>query len=408
MIGLSNYYLPNFCINASSEDIIQLTKYKEILSMATQALVNPNLLNWARNRSGLSETVLAQKLNVKLERIEQWELGKAKPTFKQAQKIAKYTHTPFGFLFLQKPPEDSLPIPDLRTVEGREVEQPSPELRDIITQVLKKQEWYKDYLIFNEFEPNPHVGSITLKTPITEAVSLIREALSVAVPMHGTWDDYQRDLIQGSENAGVLVMRSGIVGNNTHRKLQVSEFRGFAITDEFSPVVFINSSDAPTARLFTLIHELAHIWLGSSGISNLEPSSTSEEVYCNQVAGEFLVPAINLVDIWNEADSIVTNCATIASRFHVSKLVVAKRAADIGVISRADYADFYRVELEAFKNKVDGGGDFYRNARAKNSVMMSQAVISEARSGRLLLRDAGRLLGVRPGALKTYASKLTL
>ncbi|RCW90404.1 ImmA/IrrE family metallo-endopeptidase [Marinomonas foliarum] len=377
--------------------------------MATQALVNPELLSWARYRSGLSDSALAKKLNVKIERIAQWELGDAKPTFKQAQSIAKYTHTPFGFLFLPKPPkEDPLPIPDLRTVERREVEQPSPELRDIITQVLKKQEWYKDYLISNELGSNPYVGSITLKTPINKAVSLMREALGVAVPIRGTWDDYQRDLIQGSENAGILVMRSGIVGNNTHRKLQVSEFRGFAITDEFAPVVFINSADAPPARLFTLIHELAHIWLGSSGISNLEPSNSTEEKYCNQVAGEFLVPESNLVEMWSEVESIATNCATIASRFHVSKLVVARRAADAGVISRVAYSDFYRAELEAFRNKEGVGGDFYRSAGAKNSILMSQAVISEARSGRLLLRDAGRLLGVSPSALKTYASKMSL
>jgi Zn-dependent peptidase ImmA (M78 family)/DNA-binding XRE family transcriptional regulator len=374
--------------------------------MATQALVNPELLSWARQRSGLSEAALAKKLGVKAERITQWELGEAKPTFKQAQNIAKVTYTPFGYLFLKQPPEESLPIPDLRTVEGREVEKPSPELRDIVTQVLGKQTWYKDYLISNEMEPNEFVGSISVDTPIAEAVAAIRMAIGVEVPIKGTWEEYQRDLILGAEEAGVLVMRSGIVGNNTRRKLQVSEFRGFAIADEYAPVIFINSSDAPKARLFTLIHELAHIWIGSTGISNLEPSNEREEAFCNQVAGEFLVPEKSLKAIWSEHESLRANCAAAASTFHVSKVVVARKAADIGIVSRADYSAFYRAELEAFRGQDSKGGDFYRSAGAKNSLKMSQAVLSEAKSGRLLLRDAGRLLGLSPSALKTYESKL--
>ncbi len=375
--------------------------------MATQALVNPEQISWARHRSGLSEDTLAKKMNVKLEKVINWEMGKAKPTFKQAQNIAKHTHTPFGYLFLPQPPKETLSIPDLRTVEGRVVDRPSLELRDIITQVLTKQEWYREYLTANEMDPNPYVGSINLKTPIYEAVEAIHKALGVGVPDKGTWEKYYSALIGGAENAGIMVIRSGIVGNNTHRKLLVNEFRGFAITDEFAPVVFINSSDAPSARLFTLIHELAHIWLGSSGISNLEPSNAKEESYCNQIAGEFLVPEKRMKRDWSYEESLVSNLTSIASRFHVSKFVVAKRALDAGVIDWRAYNEFYQAELEAFRKKGgDGGGDFYRTAGSRNSLKMSQAVVSEARSGRLLLRDAGKLLGVAPSALGKYASKL--
>ncbi|WP_241827419.1 XRE family transcriptional regulator [Salinivibrio kushneri] len=373
---------------------------------ATQALVNPELLAWARQRSGLSDAVLAKKLNVKLERIAEWELGTSRPTFKQAQNIAKHTHTPFGFLFLPEPPQESLPIPDLRTIENRELDQPSPELRDVIAQAKKKQEWYRDYLISNDFPRNQFVGSITLQTPIQVAVTTIRNAIKVGVPTTGKWEDYQRELIEGAESAGVMVMRSGIVGSNTHRKLQVSEFRGFAITDEFAPLIFINSSDAPAARLFTLIHELAHIWLGSSGISDLGSSRRSEERYCNQVAGEFLVPATKLREAWSHTRSFLDNCASIAIAFHVSKLVVAKRAADINLVTSDEYSAFYRAELEKYKSSSGTSGNFYNSARAKNSLMLSRAVVSEAKRGRMLLRDAGRLLGIPPHALRTYASTL--
>jgi len=376
--------------------------------MATQALVNPTLISWARNRSGLSETVLAEKMKVKLEKVVDWEHGRAKPTFKQAQKLAKCTHTPFGYFFLPTPPVEHFPIPDLRTVEGRELDQPSPELRDIVTQVLAKQSWYKEYLIANEAEPISYVGSLTLRTPIPKAAKAIRDAIGVAIPERGNWEDYYRTLIDGAESAGVLVMRSGIVGNNTHRKLQVSEFRGFAICDKYAPVIFINSSDAPSARLFTFIHELAHIWLGSSGISNLERSDANEERFCNSVAGEFLLPENQILKLWSQGDSLITNLTILASKFHVSKVVVAKRAYDAGIISYESYSDFYRSELDKFKNQEGGGGNFYRSAGAKNSIQLARAVVTEARSGRLLLRDAGRVLGITPSSIGKFARTLPL
>ncbi|WP_055024854.1 ImmA/IrrE family metallo-endopeptidase [Shewanella sp. P1-14-1] len=376
--------------------------------MATQAHVNPMLISWARNRSGLSETVLADKMKVKLEKVMDWEHGRAKPTFKQAQKLAKCTHTPFGYFFLPKPPIENFPIPDLRTVEGRELSQPSPELRDVITQVLTKQNWYKDYLISNEAEQVPYVGSLPIQTPIPKAAKAIRDAIGVPTPERGSWEEYYKALIEGAEAAGILVMRSGIVGNNTHRKLQVSEFRGFAICDPYAPVIFINSSDAPSARLFTFIHELAHIWLGSSGISNLERSDAAEEKYCNSVAGEFLVPENQILKLWSKNESLITNLTILASQFHVSKVVIAKRAFDSGIISYEAYSDFYKSELDKFKNKDGGGGNFYRSAGAKNSVKLAQAVVTEARSGRLLLRDAGRVLGITPSSIGKFASTLPL
>ncbi|WP_375276482.1 ImmA/IrrE family metallo-endopeptidase [Alteromonas australica] len=375
--------------------------------MAEKALVNPLLLSWARQRSGLSETSLASKLRVREERVSLWEAGKESPTFKQAQKFANLTHIPFGFLFLQSPPYEEFPIPDLRTVEGRQVELPSNNLREVVKNVIFKQSWYREYLISNGAEPLSFVGSISTHTPIEEAAKVIRDTLKVDFPTKGSWEEYQRTIISAAESVGILVMRSGIVGNNTHRKLEVSEFRGFAITDEYAPVVFVNSSDAPAARLFTLIHEVVHIWLGSSGISNMEPANVEEEVFCNATAGEFLVPKALLLELWDIDSPMETNISFISGRFHVSKMVVARRAADVGLVTRAQYNEFYRDELRAFQQAEGGGGDFYRTAGSKNSLSMSKAIISETQSGRLLLRDAGKLLGVPPNGIGKYARTLS-
>ncbi|MCU8009345.1 helix-turn-helix transcriptional regulator [Shewanella sp. SM87] len=174
--------------------------------MAIEALVNPDVLSWARLRSGYSESVLARKISVNVDKVLSWERGQKKPTFKQAQNIARVTNTPFGFLFLPNPPRENLPIPDLRTVDGVQMQEPSTELRDILLQALSKQAWYKDFLISHNSKPLDFIGSFTIKSNIDEVVQSIRNTIGVSFPVTGTWNDYQRELIHGAESAGVMVM----------------------------------------------------------------------------------------------------------------------------------------------------------------------------------------------------------
>ena len=180
------------------------------------------------------------------------------------------------------------------------------------------------------------------------------------------YDKYSRALIEAAEAAGILVMRSGIALGNTHRKLEVSEFRGFAISNTYAPVVFINSSDAPTARLFTLLHELAHVWIGSSGVSDGNTANgRDEERFCNAVAGEFLAPEAQFRALWNADVNWEDNLAPLATRFHISKLAIGRRALDLGYISQGHYSDYYRMILKVFQDEKGGAGDYYRNATAK-------------------------------------------
>ncbi|GAB3471979.1 XRE family transcriptional regulator [Azotobacter salinestris] len=375
----------------------------------SQALINPQILTWSRLRAGLSEMDVASKLPVKAEKVSEWEAGESRPTFKQAQKWATLAHIPFGFLFLREPPVEKLPLPDLRTVEGMASSEPSLDLLDTVKDVLRKQDWYIEYLQDHERERLPFVGRYSTRAPAKEVVADIRQTLGVnADARRLDYENYMRTLIEAAEAAGILVMRSGIAVGNTHRKLNVGEFRGFAISNALAPVVFINSADAPSARLFTLMHELAHIWIGSSGISDGNTTGgRREETFCNAVAGEFLVPEDSFRALWNSDIPWEDNLAPLASHYHVSPLVIGRRARDLGYIGNDQYGAYYRRILKAFQNKEGGGGDYYRTATAKNSTRFSNAVIAEARSGRLLLRDAGKLLGVQPAKLRTYASKLT-
>lgn len=379
--------------------------------MATQALINPTLLRWARERAGLDLEGAAQGANVKSAQLAAWEAGESRPTFRQAQHLAQALHAPFGYLFLQEPPTDTLPLPDLRTVGAAPVPKPSIDLLDTVRFALQRQAWYLEYQKDHEPEPLPFVGRFGLHSPVSEVAADIRSVLNVSVEEgQRTWEVYFRELVEATERAGILVMRSGIVGNNTHRKLDVGEFRGFAVSDAHAPVVFINSADAPAARLFTLMHELAHIWTGRSAVSDVAPgNSREEEVFCNSVAGEFLVPRDILLAHWNSPPAeLQARIPELARRFHVSGLVIMRRAFDLGLVDQRAYNDHYLATLAAFRNQEGSGGNFYRTAGAKNSLRFSQAVVSEALSGRLLLREAGRLLGVQPHKIRKFAEQIGL
>ena len=377
--------------------------------MSAKAHINPKILSWMRERCGLDLAAAARTANLSLDQLALWETGESQPTFLQAQKLAQSLRAPFGYLFLTEPPVEYLPLPDLRTLGGAPVPRPSVDLLDTIRLALQRQTWYVEHLHDEGTAPLPFVARFATSVSVQTVAADMRAVLGIGIEKgQRSWEIYARQLGEAAEAAGILVMRSGIVGNNTHRPLDVGEFRGFAISHPVAPLVFINSADAPTARLFTLMHELAHIWVGSSGISNASPGyARHEEVFCNAVAGEFLAPQEVFIPLWrSSATGLPERVAELAQRFHVSRLVIMRRAFDLGLVDHATYLQHYQAELAAFRDKPGSGGSFYRNASAKNSKRFARAVLAEALSGRLLLRDAGRLLGVQPGKLRLLAGEL--
>ena len=377
--------------------------------MSAKAHINPKILRWMRERGGLDVGDAARAAAISSDQLAHWEAGDSQPTFLQAQKLTQALHAPFGYLFLVEPPAEKLPLPDLRTMGGTPAPHPSVDLLDTIRLSLQRHAWYLDHLQDQGAEPLPFVARFTTDAKVGTVAADMRAVLGVGVAKgQSTKDAYLRHLIDAAEAAGILIMRSGIVGNNTHRPLDVAEFRGFAISHPLAPLVFINSADAPAARLFTLMHELAHVWVGSSGISSASPGNARrEEVFCNAVAGEFLAPQEVFTALWaTSTTSLIERVAELAQHFHVSRLVIMRRALDLGLVDHATYWQHYQAELAAFRDKPGGGGSFYRNASVKNSKRFAHAVLAEALSGRLLLRDAGRLLGVQPGKLRLLAGEL--
>jgi len=375
----------------------------------TQAMINPHILSWARQRAGLNVHNLARKLNIDEEKLTSWERGDVRPTFKQAQCYAHNTYVPFGYLFLKQPPKDELPIPDLRTVGDHATGEISINLRDVVRDVLQRQLWYQEYQIERSAEPVIVVGSLSIQAPVLTIVADMKAHLGLKPwPERGNWEDYTRDLIARIEFLGILVMRSGMVGSNTHRLLSIDEFRGFAIADQLAPVIFINTADCPEARLFTLIHELTHIWLGESGISDANPRSQRQvEQLCNAVAAEFLAPEDEFNAHWQtDASNWKANLPLLSNHFHVSQWVVARRALELSLIADSEYWSYVNKLQADYKAREKNGSPSYNRVQTgKVSKRLAQAVASEALSGRMLLRDAWQLIGIKPDKLAAYARK---
>ena len=264
--------------------------------MILRVNVKPKLLRWARERASIELDALERRFP----KYREWESGHRQPTLKQLELLAKVTHAPIGSFFLSRPLEERIPIPDLRTVCDRPMGRPSVELLDTVYLCQQRQDWYRDFARMEGENPLPFVGSASPASAVESTAERIRTALGFdlderrALP---TWTEALRRFIGQADVLGVLVMTSGIVGNNTHRKLDPDEFRGFALADELAPLIFINGADSKAAQMFTLAHELAHLWLGESALSDVGPISMPShavEVWCNHVAAELLVPLVSL------------------------------------------------------------------------------------------------------------------
>lgn len=365
--------------------------------------VSPELLTWAAERSGKTR----EELESKFPKFEAWAKGEAQPTYKQLENFANATHTPFGMFFLEEPPVDELPIPDFRTIANQHLDNPSPDLLETIFICERRQEWYRQYALSAGAEPLAFVGRATLQSPIEQTAQEIREVLEFTAHERAqdrTWADALCRLIDSAEDAGILVMVSGIVGGNTHRRLDPEEFRGFVLSDPVAPLIFINGADTKAAQIFTLVHEVCHLWLGQSAL----PSSSMKlreidqnpvELWCNRVAAEVLIP---LERIRNDYLGVLDSATLegLARKYKVSTLVVLKRIFDAGLIPWDEYRALYqseqaRVVALARSRDKSSGGNFYYTQPLRVSRRFARAIIEDTLRGRTLHRDAFRLLGTK-------------
>jgi Zn-dependent peptidase ImmA (M78 family) len=293
---------------------------------------------------------------------------------------------------------------------------PSPDLLDTIYAMQRRQDWLREERIDGEADPLEFVGNAQLDDEPTAVGQEMRRAAGLdegwasEVP---SWQEAVSELRRRVEGLGVMAVINGVVGNNTHRKLDVEEFRGFALTDRHAPLIFINGADARSAQMFTLAHELAHVWLGPAGegISGFEgifPGDGRVEKFCDQAAAEFLVPSRELRDFWRAVKGAPDAFERVARQFKVSPIVAGRRAMDLRLVSRDAFFDFYKAytKRERQRAKAAGGGDFYNNQNTRVGTVFATSVIRAALGGRLSFKEAYDLTGLRGGAFQEYARRL--
>ena len=370
--------------------------------MTTVAASVP-VLRWAAQRAHLHDADLSARFPKWL----LWLNRDAQPTLKQLEDFARLTHTAFGYFFLAHPPELVLPVPDFRTLRDEVLAEPSSGLLDTLYLCQQRQDWYHDHARMHGLPALPFVSSASVQEAPEAVAQRLRETLGLSTEARRqmpTWTDALRQLIANAEDAGVMVMVSSVVGSNSHRKLDVGEFRGFALADDLAPLVFLNGADSKAAQMFTLAHELAHVWLGATGVSDTQAGQVPElqtERWCNQVAAELLMPLEELRAAHQRNVPIPDEIQRLAREFKVSTLVALRRLFDAGYISRAALWQHYREEqerLRTLKERSSSGGDFYRSLGARTSKRFARAIVSSTLEGLTSFPDAFRMLGMRKTA----------
>ena len=372
--------------------------------------VKKDLIRWAHERSGVPYEALRKRFP----KFDLWERGEAMPTLRQLTDLAKKTLTPIGYFFLPAPPEDKLPIPDFRTVGDETVKRPSPNLLETVQTMQRRQGWLRDFLIEQEEPPLSFIGSVSISDEVNAAATKMRNLLDVSddwAHHHATWTAALSALCLAADKAGVIVTINSVVGNNNHRKLDTTEFRGFVLSDEYAPLIFINGADAKAAQMFTLAHEVAHLLIGKGGVFNFRdflPADNAVEQFCNRVAAEFLVPEREMKAAWPDARKALEPFQVLARRFKVSPLVAARRSLDLDMISKSTFFDFYREYQEDERRRKTtkaSSGDFYATQNFRIGRRFAATVVRAAKEGRLLYNEAYQLTGLYGKTFDRYAEK---
>ena len=377
--------------------------------------VAPEVLSWALERAHDPEAVAEA-----FPKVFEWMAGNSQPTFKQLTSFASRTGTPFGYLLLERPPALKLPVPDFREGFGRDgFGEPSADLLAVVHQSIRRQDWYREWATDNGLERVEAVGAAR-EWSAKQAAADMRVTLSYEVGQRrGSWDDQRKALLRSFEEMGGLTVATSMVENNTHRMLDPEEFRGFALIDDLAPLVFVNTRQTLNGQIFTLAHEFAHVWRGVGGVSledlRWEPQNDVER-WCNEVASEFLVPAVDLQSRFVELRrlDLTDQLERLARVYKCGTLVVLQAMRSAGLRHFDDFDDAYDAEVERLKAlaeaKDDGGGSgqFLYSQPYRIGERFSRAIIGDALSGRTPIAEAVRLTSLKSLTnLDNYAAYLS-
>ena len=386
--------------------------------MQVSVNISSDMLKWIVSQAssyGFSDTVR--------DYLEKWQNGNA-PTFNQIEKVSKSTGIPLGYFFLQKPPVENITLVNYRTIDSEQLSNPSRNLIDTLHDMDLVQEWVREYQIANGNLPCAFVGLFKNETKYTTIAENIRNLLNIKIDWYNqtkTVEESFNFLRAAISNLGVVVMMSGVVGNNTHRPLDIEEFRAFAVVDEYAPLIFINANDSINGRLFSLVHEFVHICKGENSLYNdmvyVEHTVQPIEILCNAVAAEILVPHNVFITEWNNTvinqDNLIFNIDQIAKKFKCGTMVIARRAYDNGFIDYSTYQQICKTAINSYnrnrkkKKEEGGGGDYYKTLASRLDRRFLDMVVGSVRSGTMQYTDAFRLTNTSRATFDVLIQKIS-
>jgi Zn-dependent peptidase ImmA (M78 family)/transcriptional regulator with XRE-family HTH domain len=380
--------------------------------MADKAYITPKVLKWARESARMTEETAAAKIpKLTVEKLKEWEDGTSQPTIRQAQILAKAYKRPFALFFLPEVPRDFQPLQDFRISGSKELTTSSI---FIIREIQQKQAWISDVYSENNEEKLPFVGRFTLKSNPKDVADDILATLGITPSEYKT-DNPIREWINAAESNGIFVSRTSFI--HSKMKLDSEELQGFAIADQFAPFVFVNSDDWNAPQLFTLVHELAHIWIAATGISNeIEPEIANRdkfnpiELFCNEVAANALMPNEIILNIDRTVFKNSQDIFKTAKNLGVSSFAFLVRALNLQLVTNSEYKVLKRqaeIDYQAFlkreaekkaalklkQKEKPGGPNPYLLRLNKNSRLFTQVVLDALRSGFVQPTQASFLLG---------------
>ena len=374
--------------------------------------VAPSVLDWIGNVvsfEGVDKGLLSH--------FYKWKNDEEQPTYAQIESLSNKIHIPLGYFFLETPPQENLPIFEFRTVNSTAAQKPSRDLIDTYYQMAAIQNWMRDYLLEQGNDRLPFVSSCNHEKKPAIIADFIRNTIGLDKDWYTQSQDSRasfdmlRELL---ESTGILILQNGVVGQNNYRKLSINEFRAFTLIDEYAPLVFINNNDTPGGKLFSLLHEAVHVWLGLHSFYNENASLffniSPQETLCNAAAAELLVPNVFFIDQWDGTRGLALNdkITHIARYFKCGEITIARRALDNNYISRPQYEKVAAIVIAGARNskKKSGGGDYYTTAISRFGSRLILALDNSIKEGKTPYTEAFKLTGTNHATFSNLVAEI--
>lgn len=368
--------------------------------------INPSILTFSREQMGYGIPEIARKVPVKEERWLQWERGEEKPTTNQLIKIADQLDRTPAYFYLPSIPEEEEPLSEFRTINNLKLDSATPKLISAIREARRnREELISLYRSINQ-QPEPLPEYEAAGEPIKKIASEVRQWLGVTYELQSSWSSSSKALTEWKnllEERDIYVMQFPYV--------EVDECRGFAIAEELFPVIGINSKDSYNARIFTLIHELAHVLFRNSvlindSLTNYFGNKRSLEQTCNRLAAEILVPEELLKNEFNRSDFSVKEVKRVSNRFRVSGYVMMIRLKNSGLISESEYNQL--LSEFSFYDRSGGGsdgGDAYYNRIVQKGRLFLKAAFQNYFNDQITVAELANLTEWKVPNLNELAAK---